>query len=174
MEKLKSGQALTDVLDFTLDDLQANRSGDLSERQIHILHNQMIWQTRGMYASFFVFPPLSWILTTGLVNVSNSPAARWVALLVIVIGFGGMGVFCWSQRNATRRELESDAPAIVEGRIRLSLNPTFFGELSYQLRIADQSFKTDKNTFLAFKNEDPYIIYFAPHSRRILSAEWLR
>jgi hypothetical protein len=35
-------------------------------------------------------------------------------------------------------------------------------------------FAINKPIFLAFKNGDPYRIYYAPHSKTLLSAEWLR
>ena len=31
----------------------------------------------------------------------------------------------------------------------------------------------NKDVFLAFKNGDPYAIYYAPYSKTLLSAEWL-
>ncbi len=44
----------------------------------------------------------------------------------------------------------------------------------YRLIISGEYFQVDKAVFLAFKNDEPYAVYFAPHSHKLLSAEWLR
>ena len=40
--------------------------------------------------------------------------------------------------------------------------------------LAASTFVVSKQVFLAFKNGDPYRVYYAPNSKRIVAAEWLR
>lgn len=44
----------------------------------------------------------------------------------------------------------------------------------YNLKIGKLNFKIKKFGMLAFKNDEPYAIYYTPRTKILLSAEWLR
>ncbi|MBK8029121.1 MAG: hypothetical protein IPK17_06325 [Chloroflexi bacterium] len=52
--------------------------------------------------------------------------------------------------------------------------PAEDGSGNYFVWLDGRKFKVQHDGFLAFKNGDPYRLYYTPHSHTILSAEWLR
>lgn len=62
--------------------------------------------------------------------------------------------------------------ASVKGRVSLNIYEGKNG--GYSVAIDDIAFHVSSSVFLAFKNNDPYRIYYAPSSKVILSAEALR
>lgn len=69
--------------------------------------------------------------------------------------------------------MRTNQVALAEGRVDLSLN-ALQNTAEYFLRVENMRFTIKQNAFLTFKNGDPYRIYYAPHSKKILSVEWLR
>jgi hypothetical protein len=69
--------------------------------------------------------------------------------------------------DKARSDLD-DKISAVEGFVTLDI----IGE-TYAIYIDGSKFDVYKEAFLAFKNGDPYRIYLAPNSNKILSAEWL-
>lgn len=61
------------------------------------------------------------------------------------------------------------AAASIEGRINLNINGRRFS-----IALDNQRFDLKQEAFLAFKNDDPYRLYFTPRTKILLSAEWLR
>jgi hypothetical protein len=73
------------------------------------------------------------------------------------------------------RALGSDVDA-VEGLVNLRIKHHYLRppRSQYVIELEKLRFDTAHRIFLAFKNGDPYRIYYAPGSNTILSAEWLR
>jgi hypothetical protein len=93
-----------------------------------------------------------------------------------LIGALGLGACYIRYRRKVRplsADLRENKVASVEGRAELSLERKG-GGINYTLAVGALRFPIGKNAFLSFKNRDPYCVYYAPHSRRILSVEWLR
>jgi hypothetical protein len=71
------------------------------------------------------------------------------------------------------RDFTQNRAEVVQGRMNLDVwDKSRY--ITYAIKIQDQRWIVEKDVFLAFKNGDPYAIYYAPHSKTILSAEWLR
>jgi hypothetical protein len=62
----------------------------------------------------------------------------------------------------------------IEGGIQLDVVNHGKGGIGYKICCQDRCFDVSKDVFLAFKNQEPYLIYYVPYSNTILSAEWLR
>ena len=79
--------------------------------------------------------------------------------------------FAFSKSRWLIEDLRENRILAAEGRVDLSIQ----GDYDYFLLVEKQRFRLrKKDTFLTFKNGDPYRIYYTPRSRQILSVEWLR
>jgi hypothetical protein len=61
----------------------------------------------------------------------------------------------------------------LEGRIQLDTVSVSSAQ-QFTVTVEGHKFVVNKPVFLAFKNGDPYVIYYLPRSNTMLSAEWLR
>lgn len=166
--KLKKYEdVLMAALDFTEADLAANETGEYSRRQIDALKRRRVLSGVAFTSAGAVVSALA--LLIGMVAASGSGAmlavfiAALLALTVIVTVINALRV---------TRDLR-DGARVVEGRVELATNQ---GEQAnyYFVNVERVKFRVKKSVFLAFKNGDPYRLYYAPHSKSILSAEWLR
>lgn len=68
------------------------------------------------------------------------------------------------------RDLFANRVEIIEGCIMLRMGSAMN---RYSLEIGDRIFRLDKDNFLAFRNGDPYVIYYTKHGSDIIGAEWI-
>lgn len=167
--KAKYKHPLAAALQFDMDDLDANRHGIMTEHQVRRLRRQFI--TKMGY--FMVFGPLVLgvlIVMTGTLLTENIAICILPALLLGLATFTSVvtrliGVF---------RDMNERVVANVEGYIRLDLFRTLFSARpNYTVLTGEERFEIDKATFLTFKNHEPYILYYTPRTKILLSAEWL-
>ncbi|HEX2908354.1 MAG TPA: hypothetical protein VHO69_15890 [Phototrophicaceae bacterium] len=167
-EKSKDHSLETDLmaaLDFTVMGLGANQDGHLSQQQ----------KTRLQYerkqALLFAIPISLVVIPIALLFLAYNVRhpAEW--------GYGGIGLGLLLGftlipfRRAIRltRDLRANRVEAVQGYVSLDMNGS-----QCSVTIGNQTWQVNKNVFLAFKNGDPYCLYYLPHSRTLLSAEWLR
>jgi hypothetical protein len=154
--KRKPEDLLMETIGFTEDELKLNQEGYISEHQYNVLYERRnLW--------------LIGILLLGCVLI----------ILLFGIGFNfphilvGVGVFYCSQKwlmiNSDLRQRRSLS---IEGRVSLDVGGGK-GQ-SYTLMVENEQFAVNKNVFLAFKNGDPYRLFYTPYSKHLLSANWLR
>jgi hypothetical protein len=169
--KYKPEQMLSVAMRFTEEDLEANRRGLLSEAQLDrfrrnrtrlLALNGVAFVGLGL-ASLLCIAPLFGV------DIGVLVAAGFVALFASIIL-----AFSVKRANTWRSELYSGKAAALEGRVRLDVRPAGNNVATYIVAIDDQKFGVRKDVFLAFKNGDPYRLYYAPQSKTLLSAEWLR
>lgn len=161
--KHKSGNPLMQALNFNEDDLAANREGRLSKAQRNLLYSHQNVQNTWILLSFLTGCPLMLVLLLA--------ASRLGALILVPVMVIGLAVATWfflSQRQRFARDL-ADAVHVLEGPVQLDV----ISESTYIVAIGDQELSVKKAAFLAFKNGDPYRIYYAPHSKTVLSVEWM-
>jgi hypothetical protein len=94
----------------------------------------------------------------------------------VILAFVLVGIILAFARHRWRwfnDDLRKGEIANIEGRVRLDIADNGRSS-SYSVAIEKTIFRINKQVFLAFKNGDPYRIYYAPHSMKMLSAEWLR
>lgn len=168
-EKLKPEQALAEALEFTEDDLAANRQGVLSESQ-----QRYFTLRRKLNLIQLIAYVVAGILVCIFTFVMDRENSVEVTLLVgvFVLLFGGMGSVATIENcNLSLRLNRVDA---ATGRIHLDIVQKVPGVASYELWLEKQRFRPNQARFLIFKNGDPYTIYYEPITNRMLSAEWLR
>jgi hypothetical protein len=151
--KRKPEAVFMDAVGFYEDDLKANQAGQISKEQYRILYiRRNTW-----LAGIFITVSVLIILWFGFRNA-----------FLIALVTGGLFYSCntWLILN---KDLKSRQAINVEGRISLDVN----GRI-YTLSLENIQFNIKKDAFLAFKNGDPYRIFYTPYSKQLLSAEWLR
>lgn len=175
MFKLKKYEdRLMAALNFSEFDLENNRVGLMTYHQMRNLRDRRVGAA------------LSWALPM-LLSISGLSLWYMVALgaqnvpvevvflpLLFVLALSGW-LFAYFGMRSSRLgdDLEENLVSVMEGRVDLSV-VTGRNSAAYSLQIDGLRFPLDRAAFLAFKNGDPYRIYFAPHSKHILSVEWLR
>lgn len=184
--KRKPDELLMDAFGFDEDDLAANRAGKLSARQRANLE-AVYRDTRHtkLYRSLVGILITTVILTGILLFPQGFNDLLSIVQAFSIIGLLALGVAAFAVRNSLRKanplfdDLKDGLVKPVEGRVQLDVVPPLQTSRTFKppplyLAIEDQGWRIDRDTFLAFKNGDPYAIYYAPHSRTILSVEWLR
>ncbi|MEZ4669305.1 MAG: hypothetical protein R3E39_15475 [Anaerolineae bacterium] len=160
-KKLKPSDVLMDAIGFHKEDLTLNQLGKLSNHQKQaILRKRNIWLVvLAIWCPVFIIVLIA-SLRAGL------PIGREIGPLILVVL---LGLFCGSEVLVIHNDAKNGRAKRVKGPITLSINNNHF-----QMTIDKQEFIVKKHIFLAFKNGDPYRIYYNPRDNRILSAEWLR
>jgi hypothetical protein len=169
--KYKPEHVLQAAIGFNEDDLGANKQGKLSDGQIDCMIGSqkrstlaIVLAVLGLGLSCFMW---------NLWRVYHNGYWFYGAVIGIV---GCMAVLSFSSRNRDdlRHDLKASRVEMREGPIRLDMERVGRDSVIWKLMIGDQEFEVSSVVFLAFKNDDPYRVYYLPHSRRLLSAEWLR
>lgn len=169
-EKVKKYEdRVMDVFAFDEDDFEANQAGHLSQKQqvrLKAARNRAIsaFALVSMLLGFLAFVFIAAGFQTS--NILLPLAAGFLAVLGTYAIYG-------RRAQAFRDEIRENRAAVVEGRIELLLNGTQYGS-EYFLCVENLRFTVKQAAFLAFKNGDPYRIYYTPRSKQILSVEWLR
>lgn len=163
---------LMDVFSFDEDDLDANQAGQFSRRQLDRLNSR---RNSARYGGALL--GLLGLMTIAIVLPAIAAADGLSAGILgtpLLIGIILAGI--WFGLAARARKLTADLhenrAAEIEGRVELVVGGGRYA--SYSLRVDKLRFPLKQKAFLAFKNGDPYRIYYAPHSKKILSVEWLR
>lgn len=202
--KYKAKQHLSklgDSLYFTENDLELNTQGEISDFQAGRLRTRLVMRlvVMGGFGLFILFIlnliPAYSVTSTGFGSsmtsvVSVTPIVGFIFPLLSLALVVTVGVMIWRNFGILRDIRERRAES-VEGRVQLDLHHSYNrsmhrmsgtqfnfntnrGSSHYYVYIGGMRFEVSKAGFLAFKNDDPYIIHYAPHSKLLLSAEWLR
>jgi hypothetical protein len=167
---------------FTDDDLEANRRGTISDGGRRKLRWNLRWRivSRSLLALVFNLP-LLWF--TGRFSWSSS--SGWVLFIFALMGVG----FCaWAAASIhmlwrkTRADLQQGKVSHVTGKIsRYSYTPYRALFPAFRLYFDHHndkihSFSLDCSLweYMAFADNAVYHVFYAPHTRTILSAEFVR
>jgi hypothetical protein len=158
------------VLHFDAEDVEANEAGTLSPRQVADLKGER--RSQFFWLGFFS------VLYFGalVLLVVEIPFESLIAALMLGAGVVGVGVASYNYAtkiNPLNKDLRDNHALAVDGRVDLSLKPRG-RRIQYSMAVGKMTFPIRKDVFLSFKNRDPYRVYYAPHSKQILSVEWLR
>lgn len=162
----KYEEVLMAAFDFDTADLAANERGNYSEHQIAALHHQR----RRYVVTGAIMAGLMLLFLAFVVLTSSQLAALFngVAVLGLLLAAFSTGQHVYR----LNRDLQTPVSA-VEGRVELDARSVENGG-DYVVQVEEQKFKVRREAFFAFKNGDPYRLYYAPHSQTILSVDWLR
>lgn len=167
-------ELLQNALWFTNADLAVNREGQLTDLQVAILRQRRrrgVWSglttlVRALFATTLAFGCIFTCLTFSQYLPAATVLVFVPLILVVIFAVYEETKGGWQHPTADLRER---AAASVQGLVILDIVET--RPTTYRLSIGGLSFDVDKATFNAFKNRDLYNVYYAPHSRTLLSAE---
>jgi len=160
--------ALMEVLNFTADDLTANRAGNLSSAQADRLKRNRQRTTLIGVVAFFVIVVIATIfLYFGQQNQSTILSIVGALLTVVNAIMIGMIARAHLRTNADLRE---GGVKVLEGELERVVRRGRQQD-NYVLRIDGISLYVTKEVFIQFRHEIPYRIYRSRWSGVVLSAE---
>lgn len=144
---------------FDDDGLEANVQGTLSEGQ----RQSIMWRVGFLGVLLLVLA----ILVAYITSIIDQSSA-----ILVLLGSGFIMLYVLVTLIILAIEWRNNRVAFVEGII--SLDAYNAGRrVYYRVDIANERLPLSKYQFLAFKNRDPYRIYYLPTSKRVMSAERL-
>jgi hypothetical protein len=161
-------QELSAVLDFTPNDLAANRAGELSPRQQARLSRmrQRTWLI-GLAAALILALVATALLFTGRRN--DSAILTIVGIGLTICGTAMLGIFVryWLRLSA---DLEGGQVEVISGSTERVIR--VMGRITtYMLQVGDARLSLDRDTLKIFDHETGYHIYQSRHAGILLSAE---
>lgn len=157
------------LLDFNDDDLNANRDGQLSARQLERLRGRRRASVT-VAASIVLIAALAAAVFIFLGQVNGSLVLTIIGVGITLVAAAITGIFARHWMRLTT-DIDSAAAQILTGDLERVLKPVSRGNAAYVLRIDGQDIATSKETFKAFKHNAPYRVYITKYSRVLLSAE---
>lgn len=155
-------------LEFTADDLAANRAGQLSGVQIDRLR---VRRKRSIMIGIVIIVVLAFIASLCIFSGMQGSAV----LLIIGIGLTLVsavitGTFAryWMRLSADIRE---NTVSAFTGQLERVVKPVNQRVVTYLLRVGGAEFVVNKEQFKAFGHEAPYTLYRAKYTGTLLSAE---
>ncbi len=160
---------------FDAQDLEANQAGKLTDWQRNRLKADIRRSTSALaiigFGGVFVFAAGASVF----VSSPHTPAESLLPLVLIVLMIAAFAAAYYYLRSQhASADLSQQQVGTVEGRVELKAASSGERSSAYSARVGSIQFPLKQHEFLAFKNGDPYRIYYAPQSHRILSLEWLR
>ncbi|MBN8594323.1 MAG: hypothetical protein J0M33_21380 [Anaerolineae bacterium] len=174
--KRKPDELLMDSLGFDEDDLAANRAGRLGASQQSRL--QRMQKTATTDSTMGIIAGVG-VLLLGLVFLvpilQTSIACVLLGIVPVAIAAFIFGQARRSQRVARTDmlDLQNQIVERIEGLVSLDVRERG-GTTAYAVRLEGWEWIVNREVFLAFKNGDPYALYYTLHSNMLLAAEWLR
>jgi hypothetical protein len=188
-EATMDDQKLKDIFKFDEGDLQANRSGNLSENQKNaIVKRRKDWKKTGInYSSVVILIGLGIIVIDGVVSFLHGTFPHLDLGAVITGGvfvvLGALWLYLTLTGESANTDLAKDIVKKAEGpaniikaeRTRSSggSGGTIEHYFAYELHIADREFDVDGSLANVIMQQDEYAFYYDDRNGRILSAEFL-
>lgn len=163
-------ERLMPLLNFTPDDLTANRDGQLSGRQAERLRGmrqRALWVGIGVILLVSVIAALA--LYLGQRNAVTILTFIGIAISICNAAIAGVLMRNWLRLNA---DLQSGAVAAQTGEVQHTVRVAGRAA-SYVVKLGDVEFSVSKPVFLALQTGARYRFYSTPISRVLLAAEAL-
>jgi uncharacterized protein YpmS len=161
------------ALDFTAEDLEANRKGRLSEKQRLSLGSRS-WKTSLGYSVLsLIFAVFAILPALRLVRVD--PAFRDQGDVLLMVFFASLAAIPAGLAFMRWRKIMTDTVGgtvnSVRGVVSTNVKQASRGNVRYILKVQNVEFQVSKAAMQAFTNHAPYIVYFAPITLSVLAAE---
>lgn len=160
--------ALMRELEFTLDDLSANRTGKLSEMQLDRLR---LRRQRSILTGTGIVVALAFAASLCLFGgLRGSAILTVIGLGLTVCATVVMSTFAryWLRLSADIRE---GTASTFSGPLERVVKPVNRRIVTYLLRVGGAEFSVTKDVFKLFDHEKKYALYRAKFSGLLLSAE---
>lgn len=167
----KYEERLMDALAFDEDDLDANAAGHFSEAQREDFAAEQ--RRLALFIAGDTLIVAAWLILTRFGGFIGATLPLVLIVLPILLAL----VLSYAIRlYRLYADVREDQPQNAEGRVELSMHGKSGAgsTVDCTIRVSDAKFPLKEEAFLAFKNGDPYRIYYASRSKKLLSVEWLR
>lgn len=157
--------SLASGLNFTGDDLIANRNGRLSDAQAARLRSR---------AGCSIIVGTVLVLALAGSGIWLALAEAWLWSIAFFVMAGGLFWLNRSGRASVTTERQNGQVAMIKGEAILSADDYASPNrkmTEYILTIGDEAFVLSKDAFSAFEDGDIYTVYYLPKARIVLSAE---
>jgi hypothetical protein len=182
-------QKLRDIYKFDEADLQANRSGNLSDKQKNeIVKRRNDWKKTGLnYSSVIIVVGLGIIIIDGVISFARGTFPHLDTSAVIIGAILAVLGFLWLYLTLTgesgKKDLLKDVVKTAEGpaniikadRTRSSGGSGGSTEhyFAYELHIGGKEFDVDGSLAGVILQNDSYAVYYDDRNGRILSVEFV-
>jgi hypothetical protein len=183
-------QKLKEIFRFDESDLQANRSGSLSEKQKNeIVKRRRDWKKTGInYSSVVIVIGLGIIIIDGVVSYARSTFPNLDLGAVITGGvfaiLGALWLYLTLTGESGKTDLSKDMVKTAQGPaniIKAERTRSSGGSgggstehyFAYELHIGDKEFDVDGSLANVIMQKDEYAVYYDVHNGRILSVEFM-
>ena len=160
--------SLVDALNFSAEDLEANRAGRLSEAQRERL-------TRSLRRTVRILCSLVLVFGLGATTIlfeaqhNDSTVLNLIGILLTVINAGIVGLSVQSYLR-TSSDVKNGRVATISGVVSHTIRVS--GRVAtYILKVGDQNVVVSRLVFFAVEDGKAYHFYRAPFSKTLLSAE---
>jgi hypothetical protein len=164
-------EKLARVLNFTEEDLTANRQGYMTKKQRvklrTMVRKRTIYQPLGV---FWIYLAVIFFLIFSGAADTNGRDMRGIVAVGFVVASVAMGIYTYYAWRRLHADLHKGDVAMEAGRIALEVGMRGKNSLTVQYT----TFSINAETLLAFRNDAHYRIYYAPHTKLILSAESMK
>ena len=168
-EQSTSTLTLIQALGFTPDDLKVNRTGQMSELQ----HFNLRVQRRraiasGMGILFIVILIASVLIFIG--QKQDSLILKIVGIGITICNAALAGIFFryWMRLSA---DINAKEARIISGTLERIIKPVNRHVLNYMIRVSNIEVIISEEAFEVFIHQEKYILYRAPYTGVLLSAE---
>lgn len=153
---------LVSNLNFTPEDLEANRDGVMTERQRIALEARAAPKSHAFTGAFILWG----LITLGAVDSSISTTDKMLVSIVSLLLVATVAGAYSEWANKFFNDAEDGVVRELTGRVILDTNAN---RTRFTLTIGYMTFKLDRQAYLRFRHLDTYTIYYAPGSHIILS-----
>lgn len=154
-------------LEFTADDLAANRAGHLSEAQMNRLRARRSRSIATGIAIMLVLAFIASVCIFGGIQRSGVLLIVGVGLTLISAVITGTFARYWMRLSADIRE---NTVSAFSGQLERVVKPVNQRVVTYLVRVEGAEFAVNKGQFKAFAHEAPYTLYRAKYTGMLLSA----
>ncbi len=178
-------QKLNDFFKIDESDLQANRSGNLSEKQKNeIVKRRNDWKKTGInYSSVVILIGLGIIVIDAMISYLHGTFPHLVLGAVITGGvlalLGALWLYLTLTGESGKADLSKDTVKKAEGPANIikaertrSNNGTIEHYFAYELHIGEKEFDVDGSLTNIMMQQDEYAVYYDDRNGRILSMEF--
>lgn len=172
--KPKTDRSLMHGLNFSAEDLAANRDGYMTFEQRARLRRRAMLDA-GSYLAFACLVGLFFFMMLSVAFSDNVPSSLILGGLLTLTGMFGLGTVIVFGAMAHRwrlyrADLYKGDVSTTAGSVSLDIQD-WGRRASYKVRVERLTFDVSKKALLAFKNGERYRVYYAPNSKTLLSAE---
>ena len=158
-----------EAIGFETEDIVANRNGLMTERQRALLTDERhFWRITDITILAAVPVAVGLTIWDGI-RIGDTVSSRIGIVAPIFIIMGTLYIYTHSKWKQVQIDVLEGRVLSIEGAVELKSYRERNG-MKYRLSIKKMKFKITGRGFDAFHAGEKYCVYYAPHSKRIMSA----